>query len=179
MTRKYDIRLIWNYINGLEIDNVDELENDYKFMMSVIEITRDKKMYNLCSDEMKTNYEFVKFIINIFKEDKKFICKIANEYINIVDNNDITVKELIFMMCEIFKDYKDEDVYLKYFVMRASIYSLERLSIDMIIEQEEDLFWKKQFGLGFILTQIREFGLSDIITKYVAKELKYFMKRIV
>ena len=42
MNRSYNIELIWNYINGYYIENVDELENDYKFMMKVISITKDK-----------------------------------------------------------------------------------------------------------------------------------------
>ena len=52
----YNRKLIWKYINGEEIPNIDRLESDYRFMLEVIRITNDKKMYNLCSDEIKLKY---------------------------------------------------------------------------------------------------------------------------
>ena len=57
---KYNSKVVFDYINGNEIIdyNIDELEDDYEFMMMVINYTNDKNMYNLCSDEVKTNYEF-------------------------------------------------------------------------------------------------------------------------
>ena len=30
---KYSLKLIWNYVNGEEVPNIDELEADYKFMI--------------------------------------------------------------------------------------------------------------------------------------------------
>ena len=87
MDSGYSRKLIWDYINGYYIENVDALENDYKFMMDVINITRDKNMYNLCSEEIKSNYEFVMFVIDLFKDDIDFICEIANQYINVVEEN--------------------------------------------------------------------------------------------
>ena len=37
---------LFNYIKGNKLDNIEELHDDYKFMMKVIDITGDKKYYN-------------------------------------------------------------------------------------------------------------------------------------
>ena len=56
MGREYDLELIKNYVEGNDIDcDIEGLENDYKFMISVIKYTNDKHMYDLCSDNVKNN----------------------------------------------------------------------------------------------------------------------------
>ena len=52
-TNKYNQKLIWEYINGEEIPNIDKLEKDYQFLMQVIKTSKDKNMYNLCSDNLQ------------------------------------------------------------------------------------------------------------------------------
>lgn len=94
---------ILDYINGEDIENIEELENNYKFMMEVIKLTRDKNMFNICSDEVKLNYEFIKFMVETFKKDVEFIDKIATEYIDTIGSEDVTSLELIFIMAGILK----------------------------------------------------------------------------
>ena len=171
MNSSYSIKLIWDYINGNYIDNIDELENDYKFMMDVINFTRDKKMYNLCSDEIKNNYEFVIFMINLFKDDLDFILDVANQYLNCTSSDNECVKDLIFVMCDILDNYKDDEKYWMYFVKRAAIVTCDRIMINSIIAEEDDLNIKKQFGLGFILFLNSEYGKSSSMIKYVANIL--------
>ena len=85
---KYDKRIIDAYINGNDIENysIEELENDKKFMMMIITLTNDKNFYNLCSEELKGNYEFVRFVIQKFNNDINFICKVADFYLNVVED---------------------------------------------------------------------------------------------
>ena len=66
MGKKYNSKIIFDYIVGNDLDgySIDELENDPNFMMDVIKITRDKRMYNLCSDDIKKNCTFVEFLIS-------------------------------------------------------------------------------------------------------------------
>ena len=85
MKNKYSKKLIWDYIHGEEIDHIDELEEDYQFMMAVIELSHDKKMYDMCSDQIKSNYEFVRFLIEMFQGDKRFIVRVANFYLDTVN----------------------------------------------------------------------------------------------
>lgn len=169
MLNHYNIRLIWDYINGCYIENVDELENNYKFMMDVIRITEDKKMYSLCSDEVKNNYEFVKFIIDLFRDDVNFVCEVADYYFDNADSNDICTNELIFIMCEILDNYKDNDDYLIYFVKRAAIVNYDRMIADAIIEEEDNFNIKKRLGMGFIIFLDSEYCKSNIMLRYIAK----------
>lgn len=163
-------KIVYDYINGEEIDNIEELENDAKFMIDVINITRDKNMYNLCSNELKNNHEFVMYIIDTFKNDKNFIHNIALEYMNKLDSGDIRYKEICFVMSDIFNN-RDDDRDIYYNLLRTSIYNSERVAIEIVRDEEVDEFKKKQIGLGFILVLLSDLGKSDIVTKYFA--IKY------
>lgn len=44
---KISKKLVYDYINGEDIENIDDLENNYRFMMEVIKITHDKNMYHI------------------------------------------------------------------------------------------------------------------------------------
>ena len=170
MVINHNMKLVYDYINGEEIENIDILENNYKFMIDVISITRDKNMYRLCSESLKNNHEFVMFIINFFKDNKDFINEVALEYMNKIDSGDIRYKELCFVMSDIFNDqYDDRAIY--YNLLRSAIYNSERVSINIVINEENDLLNKKQLGLGFILVLLSDLGKSKIITKYFA--IKY------
>lgn len=176
MKRKYNKRLIWDYINGENIDNIDELEDDYEFMMEVIKITHDKKMYHLCSKQIKSNYEFVKFMINEFKKDKEFIVQIANFYLNTINENDTTYHEIVIIMQKLLK-YEDlgeseklDDAIYTYNMAASTLLSKEKLLATMVIQQEEDLMMKKEFGLGFLIIKTGIGYQSEIICDYFATE---------
>lgn len=77
----YDLKLLKDYIEGNDIENIEELEDNLTFMKNVIRYTQDKKMIHFCSDRLKNDYEFIKFIVNYFKNDLEFICKIADEFL--------------------------------------------------------------------------------------------------
>ena len=167
---KYSLKLIWNYVNGEEVPNIDELEADYKFMIEVMKVTYDKKIYNLCSKEMKINYEFIKAVINIFSKDKNFITKVATEYLKKISSEDITYKELIFLVCELLNAdiYDCTEEMCAFYIKRNCIYQMTRVYIEAVLTKEE-LFWKKDFGLGFIYITSSKLGNSEIITRYFAE----------
>lgn len=95
---------LFNYIKGNDLDNKEILQDDYKFMMKVIDITNDKKYYNLCSDKVKSNYNFVKFLIEKFSFDKSFIGVISYLYFqnNLIDEK---YKELLIIVNDLLKDF--------------------------------------------------------------------------
>ena len=161
-------KLVYDYINDEDIDNIDELENNYKFMMEVIQVSKDKKMYNLCSDNVKYNYEFVKFMINTFKNDKDFVHEIASLYFEKVGSSDITAKELYFIMRGIFNDYSD-DRCLTYNLKCFSMYENDRELINSCIRYEHESIGRNDLGLGFAYVIDYYAGISDIITEYYAK----------
>ena len=108
----YNSKLIHDYINGNDIIDYDieELENDYRFMMKVIDYTKNKNMYNLCSDEVKKNYTFVKFMIEKFKDDVNFIAKVADYYLDQTNDEDITYNELNIIMDSIVNTDIDSEL---------------------------------------------------------------------
>ena len=169
MINKYNQKLIWKYINGEEIQNIDKLENDYKFLMQVIKVTRDKNMYNLCSKEIKENYQFIKFIIETFKSDEKFIIKIAEDYLNKFGEETIESKELIFLMCELLNKNSNnfEENSIQFYLKRSLIYTTEKILIETTLQEED--FIKQDLGLGFIYILYDDIGESKIITNYFAK----------
>lgn len=183
MKNKYSKKLIWDYIHGEEIDHIDELEEDYQFMMAVIELSHDKKMYDMCSDQIKSNYEFVRFLIEMFQGDKSFIVRVANFYLDTVNENDVTYYELIIIMSKILHygdlgENEELDVAIyKYNVAASSLLFQQKMLAKMEIQKEKDLFWKREFGLGFLLIKAGIGYQSDIICEYFAQEyLKDILK---
>lgn len=174
--QKYSKQLILAYINGLEVDNIDTLEADYKFMLQVIETTKDKKMYNLCSEEIKKNYEFIRHMIEIFKDDKDFINQLSEEYISKFDLDNINVKELFIIMADLLENSKYIDNYIFYNLKRSLMFHQESMIIAAEINDITDPNLKQEIGMGFVLITLDdELGKSDIILKYFAKK---FMEEI-
>ena len=160
--------LVLKYVNGEDIDNIDLLEDDYKFMMKVINYTKDKKIYRLCSDKVKRNYEFVKFMIETFKDDKNFIHAVAMEYLSACPPNDVSYVELFFIMSNIFRDI-DDDRALFYNYRCLEIYESDKEVIEEYFEEEYELNGRIVSGMGFRYV-ISYYGKkSDIITKCYAK----------
>jgi len=162
---------ILDYINREDIENIEELENNYKFMMEVIKLTRDKNMFNICSDEVKLNYEFIKFMVETFKKDVEFIDKIATEYIDTIGSEDVTSLELIFIMAGILKRNTETELALKYNFLKNAFITSEKIQTRIAILKEEDLFWKEEFGLGFIIMQYEYYHNSNVIMNEIALDL--------
>lgn len=163
---KYDLKIITNYVNGDDIDeyDIDELENDYMFMIKVIEFTNDKNFYNLCGEDVKNNYEFIKFMIMKFKDNIWFVCDVANEYLA-KDREELYQIELLLIMCEITKN-KDKDQYLKYSVMAFSFYSRKQIEIELLKMQEEnDHKLIDEIGMGFWFIY-DDFNSSEITLRF-------------
>lgn len=177
---KYNTKLIWDYINGEEINNIDELESDYKFMLEVLKITNDKNMYNLCSEEIKNNYEFIKSVIEIFIQDKKFIKQIMDEYLQKQtfnynneqeqNSNDNTYQELIFLVCDLTDSISKsiDDELIVYNLKRNAIYLKERANIVYSLRQE-DYKTQQELGMGFAYLIYLIYPESKIILRYFAK----------
>lgn len=166
----YSKRLIYNYVNGLDIDkDIDELENDPKFMMQVLEFTKDKNMYNLCSLEIKKNYEFVKFVIELFKDDLDFIVEVADYYLMNSRRESVNTKELIVLMNNLTAKNK-RSVASTYSLRAIAFYVNELSKIHLYLRENNRIKQLDNLGLGFIF-MIDEYSTSQIITDYLASKL--------
>lgn len=130
--KKIDIKLVNDYINGNELP-FEELENDIDFMESVLVKSKDKKMFNFSSDELKNNIEYIIFTIELFKDDIKFITNIVDEYLkNNLEASDEKAK-LLVLICQIINDDKDEK-YIEYVNELKIIYTIIRVEFEIIKE---------------------------------------------
>lgn len=172
MEKKYDDKIVKEYINGDDIDgyNVDDLENDPLFMMQVIDATNDKNMYNLTSDNARGNYDFVLYLIKKYPNDAKFIMNVADNYLDLNKNNKEekdNIYELNAIMCSIFKlNYADSKT-SKYH-LSATICYKETLYVISDIKKKLNMEEKEYVGLGFIIVQKLYWNNPEII-KYNAK----------
>ena len=167
---KYDKKIIDAYINGNDIENysIEELENDKKFMMMVITLTNDKNFYNLCSKELKKDYEFVRFVIQKFNNDIDFICKVADLYLNAVED-ELTRTELVVLMSDLTKD-KNEQKNHEYEVIRDTIFTTKRVQIEIAKAKTNDEYYSNEIGMGFLIV-FDSFNSSKIVLNYYAKKI--------
>ena len=161
--------LINNYINGLDIDNynIDELENNKDFMLSVIKYSNDFNFYNLCSVNVKSNYELVKYLVLNYKSNINFIIKVCEYYLN-NKQEDVYYIELLLIMISILP--KDNDYYIKYSLLLESIYSRVRVENIMLKEYDKSEDFNTKLGLGFFLIY-DDYNSSELVIKYFAHKL--------
>lgn len=174
MKVNYSKKLIFDYINGEYIENIDELENNYLFMIEVIKYSKDKNFYHLCSDIVKNNFIFVKFLIETFKNDLDFIVMVANNYLKNIDKKDITYKELIILMSKCVNKIDDlnNPELSKFSLAAEGFYITENAKIILIMDCEDDQVFKRKFGMGF-MNILEEYGMSNIIMEFFAKKFIY------
>ena len=95
ISQKYDPVVFHNYCFALPMDSyfknnncfLADLEDDFEFMASVINLSYDKKMFVFCSDRLKSSYEMVWFMVNRFSDDRSFVTKIVDSYLKV--NSDL------------------------------------------------------------------------------------------
>ena len=162
---KYTKEELKNYILGEDTKtNIEILENDEMFMLEVMKITRDKNFYLLCSDHVKRNYEFVKEVILIFQNDKDFISKVANTYLENCQE-EINILELLIILCNLYKDAKD--LKIKYNILVESNFQSIRVASELAKIQDPE---NKNIGLGFIYV-LDKYSSSRIIMDYYAQKM--------
>ena len=175
---KYNLKTIIDYINGDDIKDydIDTLENDQQFMMEVMDFTKDKNIYNLCSNEMKNDWKFIRFMIYTFKDDIPFLDKIVNDFFS--NNSDILEQiEIKLAMCDITKN-KDYELYEDYKFTADILYEIIKDNLESIKEEDyndyfEEGFYFIQNAFEFSETTLNYFAekmIEDIFYKYINLE---------
>lgn len=146
--KKYSNEVIINYINGLDVPyDIEELENDYLFMIEVLNLSNDKNMYNMCSSSVKRNYKFVKLLILKFKSDIDFICNVFDYYYENSSNEKESIDLLITLVNILEK--KDIEKFMFYKMRLLTYHIKNKIVFDKIKEEDPDD--KLNMGLGFYL----------------------------
>lgn len=160
---------VYNYVFGNEVVgyDIDELENNPKFMREVIKVTRDKRMYNLCGDDVKNNKEFVEFLIEIFNDDLDFLIKVVDKF---SDNNEkVDILEVYILLDKLAKDRFDDRLF-SYKTATYLSYLSKKSLYEISINNEQNKKWKKRFGLGFCFVLLN-YSYSQIIKNYFAEKM--------
>ena len=164
---KKDIKLLFNYIHGNDIIgyDVETLEDDPLFMAEVLKYSRDKKMYQFCSEKVKSDYNFIMSVIDTFQDDKRFVEQIARNFI--LKNNSIESLALTIKVAEITND-------LSYKVKARLCAESILTEIKVLIYNETDPKVKRSLGMGYIYI-LDNYYYNDIIMKYFAE---YFINQL-
>jgi len=163
---KYDNKLIEDYIQGNDIEeyDIEDLENDYEFMISVFEKTNDKKMYNFCSDSLKKDYRLVKYLINKYNDDLDYITNVADNFLEDVQEE---IERL--EICLIMDKYMSrEEPYNSYKVILSAAYQAKRVEIELYKKTSNDDFANNEIGMGFLL-MYDLYNESTIVTDFFAE----------
>lgn len=171
---KYNKQLILDYISGKEIDEniLKELENNEEFMTYVIKLTRDIKMYNYCSDELKDSYTFVRFLIDLFKDEPLFVTKLVEEYMEKHPYDQTKRIELVLKLVNLHKQTKKEE-YLSYGIERSLIFTEKIEEIEEFLEEEEDI--KEECGLGFVFVELDYEESKEIMNFFAIAFIEEYM----
>lgn len=180
---KYNKKVLGDYIYGNDTDiNIEDLENDWEFMLEVIKMTNDKNFYLLCGEKVKTNYNFVKEVILQFKEEPKFICDVADVYLETCEN-DFDRTELLVIMYNLTKENKSTE----YKMLLESKFQAIMVAVELSKLQNPER--KKDIGLGFnyifdqfnaskmIIDCFVEFLLNYIFDEYDINLEEYLHKK--
>jgi len=168
-SNKYDKSIIRKYILGGEIKefDIDELENDYEFMLQVLNETKDKKMLNLCSKEMLENPKFILGLIRMFNNDIRFVFKISQD---IIENTEVPSIPLDEIMVETYECINRDEEFIEdnWEVGLTNITC--KMFINSVIGESFVCAEEDGHGIGFSHIQYR-FMESEFLQEYFAKEL--------
>ena len=170
MKKTYDLDLVKDYVEGNDITDyeLDELENDLSFMRTVIIYTKDKNMFDFCSDNLKQNFDFIKFIINEFKDDIKFICAVADNFLEKNDDEEIKI-ELLILMSKLTEN-KNEEYFKKCKLILNVAYVAKMMEIEVCKEKlKNDKDFQGKIDMGFIFIY-DEYAHNNIVMNFFAEE---------
>lgn len=185
--KKYSKKLIYDYIMGNDIDNVDELENDCEFMKEVIELSNDKKMYDILDDNFKGNFELIKFLIFKFKDDEEFCKKIALKF-DELSNNDDDIFEIDIIISNLFglkRNIENVDD-IKNCINAQAYYSACKLEFDLeLFRMSKEL--EEFYQTGFIYFKelykdrliIIDYFAKNIINDLILEDEKFNLEEYI
>ena len=163
---KTNNKLVIDYINGEDIENIEALENDFDFMKAVIDKSNDKNFYNLCSNDLKINHDFVLYLIYKFSDNKSFITEVVDYYLFNNDYEDSFYNlDIIVLAANLINDDKHR-------VLANTVYNVERIKTEVYKVKETDQEKKNFVGLGFILIFDQYHG-NKMVLDYYAKRLMF------
>ena len=164
---KYDLKLVYDYIAGNDIDkDINELENNGSFMKLVLKVSKDKKMFNFCSDNLKNDLSFIKDVADIFSYDQGFIIELIRGFIKNNIDNPFERMEAALIAC---KYIKDEDLLFEFIATANVLYTVTACDLVNVLE-ESNPFERQELGKGFMVIKENYLGYP-LSTDFCAKKM--------
>ena len=165
---KYDLKLIYDYIAGNDIEeDIEQLENNGSFMKLVLKVSKDKNMFKLCSDNLRNDLSFIKDVVDIFFYDEDFISEIIDDFIDKNNDNPFEKIEASLLAC---KYIKDSDLLFKYYAKANVLYLVTHCELASILEEERDEYFFNELGKGFGILKDSYTGYP-LATEFCAKKV--------
>ena len=161
----YSKRLIYNYIIGNDIDNIEKLESDNSFLFEVLKLSKDISYYNYLDITYRRSYEVLKYMLLNFKDKLETYKNDVDYLLKTLDKESIEYKEITILISEICKNKLND-----YKILRAGFYTLDKIEIGAI--QNSDKRLEEEIGLGFEVI-LSKYESSSIILDYYAKSFLY------
>ncbi len=167
---KYTMKMILDYIHGKEIDgyDIDVLENDPSFVIEVMKVSSDKKMYNLCSDTVKKDFQFIKFLIQKFYSDKKFISSAVRTFIDNAED-ELQILEILILICDVLSEEDNE--YLEFKTLLFVLEKKQEVRIECVkleLRETDPALLRKMGETGFFIIY-DDYNSSEVVTDFFAK----------
>lgn len=179
------IKVIQNYINGESTDpyTIEWLENNKNFMLSVLKCTKDKNMYNLCSEDLKHSSDFIREVIRLFENNPDFAISIGEEYVKNEPLEEERAKILFALqqVTEKKQDYKKSNI--KYSLKLHAIYIKKRLEIKAVkespnIAKNPELLSEIGMGFQYLEDCFDEELIKNFIAPSMINEIFYSSENI-
>lgn len=167
---KYSKKVLYDYILGNDIYgyDIDELENDYIFIKEVVDISGDKKMYDLCDDKLKGNFELMKFLVLKFKDDEQFIKKVAQDFLKLSNDEDDIFEINIIVSNLVGKEYSSLLENINYIDAKCKY---NELRTKYILESRNDSEEVKDYYQMSFDYFADVYAGREIIIDYIAKNM--------
>ena len=138
----YSKRLIYNYILGNDIDNLEELESDNNFLFDALKLSRDISYYSYLDISYRRSYDVIKYMLLNFKDNLDVYQEDADYLLDSLDVESLEYKEIIVLMAAI-----DKDSFNDYKISRAGFYVTDKVEVGAVQNKDKEL--AELIGLGF------------------------------
>lgn len=163
----YTKKLIYDYIIGNDIENLEELESDNSFLFEALKLSRDISYYSYLDISFRRSYDVIKYMLLNFKDNLDVYQDDADYLLDSLDVKSLEYKEIIVLMASI-----DKDKYNDYKIPRAGFYALDKVEVGAVKNSDREL--EELIGLGFEVV-LSKYEDNSIVLDYYAKCFLYEM----
>lgn len=138
----YAKKLIYDYIIGNDIANIEELESDNVFLFEVLKASHDISYYSYLDIAYRRKYDVIKYMLLNFKDNLDVYQGDADYLLDSLDVRSLEYKEIIILMSDL-----DKDKYNDYRISRAGFYLEDKVEVGAVQNSDKEL--EELIGPGF------------------------------